>query len=224
MAARDSKLELLTPENCTVAFIDHQPLMAFAINSIDGQTLRNNTVALAKTAHAFDVPIVLSSIRPSTGGALWPELTASTPAVEEIERTTMNPWEDSSFVAAVEKTGRQKLVLSGLWTEVCVCYPALDALADGYEVYVVTDTCGGTTTEAHEMALERMIQAGVVPLTWQQVLLEFQRDWARTEHVDATLEIVKDHSGAYGMGIEYVKGMHATKSSESGSDSTKPAV
>ncbi|MEM4782423.1 MAG: hydrolase [Halalkalicoccus sp.] len=189
MATADPKHELLTPENCAVAFVDHQPMMVFAIDSIDGQTLRNNTVGLAKAARAFGVPTIYTSIRPSTGGALWPELTAVAPDVDEIERTTMNPWEDEAFVAAVEETGRRKLLLAGLWTEVCVCYPALDALAAGYEVYVVTDACGGTTTEAHEMALERMIQASVVPVTWQQVLLEFQRDWARTEHLGETVRM-----------------------------------
>ncbi|WP_254545589.1 hydrolase [Halomarina pelagica] len=222
MSSLDTRLELLAPDNCTVAFVDHQPLMVFGIGSIDGQTLKNNTIALAKAARAFEVPVVLTSINPAYSGDLWPELSAAAPDAEPIERTTMNPWEDEAFVAAVTATGRRKLVLAGLWTEVCVCYPALDALADGYDVYVVTDACGGTTKEAHEMAVERMIQAGVVPVTWQQVLLEFQRDWAREETYAATLDVVKEHSGAYGTGIEYVQTVVAGDASSEAPASRKP--
>ncbi|WP_439027284.1 hydrolase [Haloarchaeobius sp. DT45] len=209
--------ELLTPENCVVAFIDHQPLMVFGVNSHDAETIRNNTVALAKAVRAFDVPIVFTSINPGSSGELWPELTGVAPDEGEVVRTTMNAWEDDEFVAAIEATGRDKIVLSGLWTEVCVTFPALDALADGYEVYVVTDTCGGTTMEAHEMAVDRMVQAGVVPVTWQQVMCELQRDWARSETAEKTLDIASQHSGAYGMGVDYVRAMTG------GSEAQEPA-
>ncbi|WP_267640581.1 hydrolase [Haloarchaeobius amylolyticus] len=219
MASQAWQRELLTPENCVVAFVDHQPLMAFGVNSHDAETVRNNTVALAKAARTFDVPIVFTSINPDSGGDIWPELTGVAPdeGENEVVRTTMNAWEDDDFVAAVEATGRNKLVLSGLWTEVCVTFPALDALTAGYEVYVVTDTCGGTTTEAHEMAVDRMVQAGVVPVTWQQVMCELQRDWVRSETADQTLDIASQHSGAYGMGVDYVRAMTG------GSEAQEPA-
>jgi nicotinamidase-related amidase len=199
-----SKLELLDPQNCAVIFIDHQPQMAFGVASIDRHLLLNNTIALAKAARAFKVPTILTTVESASfSGHMWPQLLDVFPAQAPIERSSMNSWEDQSFVAAVEKTGRRKLVIAALWTEVCLTFPALQAMAAGYEVYAVVDASGGTSAEAHGMAMERLIQAGVVPVTWQQVLLEFQRDWARKETYDAVLEIVKEHSGAYGMGVEY---------------------
>jgi nicotinamidase-related amidase len=199
-----SKLELLDPQNCAVIFIDHQPQMAFGVASIDRHLLLNNTIALAKAARAFKVPTILTTVESASfSGHMWPQLLDVFPAQAPIERSSMNSWEDQSFVAAVEKTGRRKLVIAALWTEVCLTFPALQAMAAGYEVYAVVDASGGTSAEAHGMAMERLIQAGVVPVTWQQVLLEFQRDWARKETYDAVLEIVKAHSGAYGMGVEY---------------------
>jgi len=134
---------------------------------------------------------------------MWPQLLDVFPGQAPIERTSMNSWDDSAFVAAVEKTGRKKLVIAALWTEVCLVFPALDALAAGYEVYFVVDASGGTSTEAHAAAVQRLIQAGAVPVTWQQVMLEYQRDWAHKETYDGVIEIVKQHSGAYGMGVEY---------------------
>jgi nicotinamidase-related amidase len=199
-----SKLELLDPQNCAVIFIDHQPQMAFGVASMDRHLLFNNTIALAKAARAFKVPTILTTVESASfSGHMWPRLLDVFPAQAPIERSSMNSWEDQSFVAAVEKTGRRKLVIAALWTEVCLTFPALQAMAAGYEVYAVVDASGGTSAEAHGMAMERLIQAGVVPVTWQQVLLEFQRDWARKETYDAVLEIVKEHSGAYGMGVEY---------------------
>lgn len=200
----NGKLELLTPKNSTMIFIDHQPQMAFGVTSIDRQTLLNNTVALAKAAKAFDVPTILTTVETrSFSGAMWPQLLAVFPDRTSIERTSMNSWDDQAFVAEVKRIGRKKLVIAALWTEVCLAFPALEALAAGYEVYAVSDASGGTTVEAHERAMQRMIQAGVVPMTWQQVLLEYQRDWARKETYDAVIDIVKQHSGAYGMGVEY---------------------
>jgi nicotinamidase-related amidase len=199
-----STRELLNPQNCAVIFIDHQPQMAFGVTSIDRHLLLNNTVGLAKAAKTFGVPTLLTTVETqSFSGPMWPQLLDVFPGQKPIERSSMNSWEDQAFVAAVERTGRKKLVLAALWTEVCLTFPALDALAAGYEVYAVVDASGGTSPTAHDMAMQRMIQAGVVPLTWQQVLLEFQRDWARKETYDAVIDIVKEHSGAYGMGVEY---------------------
>lgn len=198
-----SNRELLTPQNTAVIFIDHQPQMAFGVTSIDRQLLRSNVVALARTARLFNVPAIVTAVE-STGfsGYVWPELLAVIPG-EPIERTSMNAWDDKKFVQAVEKTGRKRLVIAALWTEVCLVMPTLDALSAGYEVYIVTDGSGGTSKEAHDMAVLRLVQAGAVPVTWQQVLLEYQRDWARKETYDGVLKIVREHSGAYGMGVEY---------------------
>lgn len=195
---------LLTPDNCVVTLIDHQPQMLFGVNSIDRQTLINNTIALAKTAKVFKVPMVLSTVETkSFSGYLWPQLVAVYPDQQPIERSSMNAWEDKNYVAAIERTGRKKIVLAGLWTEVCVCFPAIQAMEAGYEVYVVADACGDVNQMAHDMAMHRVIQAGAVPVVWLQVLLEFQRDWARRETYDAVMDIVKQHAGAYGVGVEY---------------------
>jgi nicotinamidase-related amidase len=198
------KTELLTPQNSAVIFIDHQPQMAFGVTSIDRQLLKNNVVALAKTARAFSVPTVLTAVETqSFSGYVWPELLAVFPNQKPVERSSMNSWEDAKFVEAVKKTGRKKLVIAALWTEVCLLFPALQAIAEGYEVYAVVDASGGTSQVAHDTAVQRMVQAGVIPVTWQQVMLEYQRDWARKETYDAVINIVKEHSGAYGMGVEY---------------------
>ncbi|WP_409301640.1 hydrolase [Pseudomonas sp. KCJK8993] len=200
--------ELLTPNNSALILIDHQPQMAFGVQSIDRQALKNNTVALAKAARIFNVPSILTSVETeSFSGYIWPELLAVLPEQQPIERTSMNSWEDRHLVAAVQATGRKKLVMAALWTEVCLTFPALEALAEGYEVYIVTDASGGTSQEAHDMAVQRMVQAGAVPVTWQQVLLEYQRDWARKDTYDAVMALVLEHSGAYGMGVDYAYSM-----------------
>lgn len=199
-----SKFQLLDPKNSALIFIDHQPQMAFGVANIDRQQLKNNVVALAKAGSIFNVPTIFTSVESeSFSGYIWPELLAVHPELTPIERTSMNSWEDAAFVKAVEATGRKKLVISALWTEVCLTFPALMALEAGYEVYVVTDTSGGTSVDAHERAIDRMVQAGAVPVTWQQVLLEYQRDWARKETYDAVMDLVRKHSGAYGMGVDY---------------------
>lgn len=196
--------ELIDPQNSTLIFIDHQPQMSFGVANIDRQTLKNNTVALAKSGKIFNVPVIYTSVETkSFSGYIWPELLAVHPDVKPIERTSMNSWEDAAFVKAVEATGRKKLIISALWTEVCLTFPALMALEAGYEVYVVTDTSGGTSVDAHERSIDRMVQAGAVPVTWQQVLLEYQRDWSRKETYDAVMALVREHSGAYGMGVDY---------------------
>lgn len=199
-----SKFQLLDKDNSALIFIDHQPQMAFGVANIDRQQLKNNVVGLAKAGKIFNVPTLLTSVETeSFSGYIWPELLAVHPEITPIERTSMNSWEDAAFVKAVEATGRKKLVISALWTEVCLTFPALMALEAGYEVYVVTDTSGGTSVDAHERSIDRMVQAGAIPVTWQQVLLEYQRDWARKETYDAVMALVREHSGAYGMGVDY---------------------
>ncbi|HFF8971539.1 hydrolase [Serratia marcescens] len=199
-----SKFQLLDKDNSALIFIDHQPQMAFGVANIDRQKLKNNVVGLAKAGKIFNVPTLFTSVETeSFSGYIWPELLAVHPEITPIERTSMNSWEDAAFVKAVEATGRKKLVISALWTEVCLTFPALMALEAGYEVYVVTDTSGGTSVDAHERSIDRMVQAGAVPVTWQQVLLEYQRDWARKDTYDAVMALVREHSGAYGMGVDY---------------------
>lgn len=199
-----SKLELLNPQNSAVIFIDHQPQMAFGVANIDRQQLKNNTVGLAKAAKIFNVPTIYTSVETeSFSGYIWPELLAVHPESKPIERTSMNSWEDPKFVEAVKATGRKKLVMAALWTEVCLNFPTLMAIEAGYEVYIVTDASGGTSVDAHERYIDRMVQAGAIPVTWQQVLLEYQRDWSRKETYDAVMGLVQGHSGAYGMGVDY---------------------
>lgn len=201
-------LDLLSPDTCVVAFIDFQPQMAFATRSIDGESLLNNVTGLARAARVFDVPTVLTTVAARTfSGPTFAALHAALGDPTPIDRTTMNAWEDPSFVAAIRATGRRRLVLAGLWTEVCVVMPALSALREGFDVYVVVDACGGVSPTAHEAALQRMAQAGVTPLTWLQFLLELQRDWARRETYAAVGDVVRRHAGIYGIGVAYADAM-----------------
>ena len=201
----DPKLHLLTPKNAQVIFIDHQPQMAFGVQSIDRQVLKNNTVALAKAAKVFGIPVTITTVETeSFSGHTYPELLSVYPELPILERTSMNSWDDQKVRDALAEHGRKKVVVAGLWTEVCNNSFALDAMRHGgYEIYMVADASGGTTKEAHDYAMKRMVQAGVVPVTWQQVMLEWQRDWARRDTYDAVISIVREHSGAYGMGVDY---------------------
>ncbi len=202
--SRLSEKGLLTPDNCVLALIDHQPQMLFGVTNFDRQTIINNTVALAKTARVFGLPVVLTSVETkSFSGNVWPQLTAIFPNQAPIERSTMNSWDDKNFVAAVQKSGRKKIVLAGLWTETCVALPTIQAIHDGYEVYVVEDCCGDVNQLAHDNAMQRVIQAGAKPVTALSVMLELQRDWALRDTYDAVMDIVKTHFGAYGSGVEY---------------------
>ncbi len=199
-----SEKGLLTPDNCVVALIDHQPQMMFGVAGVDRQSIINNTVALGKAARVFDVPVVLTTVETkSFSGNLWPQIRAVFPEQPAIERSSMNAWDDKTFVAAIKATGRKKIVLAGLWTEVCVTFPSVQAIHDGYEVYVVEDCCGDVSQLAHDNAMKRVIQAGAKPVTSLQVMLEFQRDWAEKDTYDAVMDIVKTHYGAYGVGVEY---------------------
>jgi len=198
-------LEVLTPQNSQLIFIDQQPQMAFGVQSIDRQTLKNNVVALAKAAKVFKIPTTITTVE-SEGfsGNTYPELLTVFPENKILERSSMNSWDDLNVRDALASNDRKKLVVSGLWTEVCNLTFALSCLKDtDYTIYMVADASGGTSVDAHKYAMDRMVQAGVVPVTWQQVLLEWQRDWARKETYDAVIKIVQEHSGAYGMGVDY---------------------
>ena len=199
------KLEVLTPQNCQLIFIDHQPQMAFGVQSMDRQALKNNTVGLAKAAKIFGIPTTITTVESASfSGYTYPELLDVFPGQPTLERTSMNSWDDQKVRDALAKNNRKKVVVAGLWTEVCNCTFALSAMHDAdYEIYMVADASGGTSKEAHDYAMQRMVQAGVVPVTWQQVLLEWQRDWAHRDTYDAVMKLVKEHSGAYGMGVDY---------------------
>jgi len=202
--AKRSEKGLLTPDNCVVTLIDLQPQMLFGVANFDRQAIINNNVALAKAARVFDVPVVLSTVETrSFSGNMWPQIQAVFPKQTPIERTSMNSWDDGNFVAAIKKTGRKKIVLAGLWTETCVALPTVQAIHDGYEVYVVEDCCGDVSQLAHENAMKRVVQAGAKPVTSLSVMLEWQRDWADKDTYDAVMDIVKTHFGAYGVGVEY---------------------
>ncbi|MDQ0322234.1 nicotinamidase-related amidase [Pararhizobium capsulatum DSM 1112] len=203
-----SKLEVLTPQNSQMIFIDQQPQMAFGVQSIDRQTLKNNVVGLAKAARLFRIPTTITTVETlSFSGHTYPELLQVFPDNKILERTSMNSWDDQNVrdaLAVNAAAGRKKIVVSGLWTEVCNVTFALSCLNDtDYEIYMVADASGGTSADAHKYAMDRMVQAGIIPVTWQQVMLEWQRDWARKETYDGTVGIAKEHSGAYGMGIDY---------------------
>jgi nicotinamidase-related amidase len=211
-----SEKGLLTPDNCVVALIDHQPQMLFGVSNFDRQGIINNVVALSKSVRVFDLPVVLSTVTTkSFSGNLWPQIQAVFPGRVPIERTSMNTWDDKNFVAAIEKTGRKKIVLAGLWTETCVALGTVQAIHDGYEIYVVEDCCGDVSQLAHDNAMKRVIQTGAKPVTALSVMLEWQRDWAHLGTYDAVMDIVKNHFGAYGVGVEYaytmVHGAPATK-------------
>jgi nicotinamidase-related amidase len=186
-------------------FIDQQPQMAFGVQSIDRQVLKNNVVALAKSAKVFNIPTIITTVETeSFSGNTFPELLDVFPGKDILERTSMNSWDDQKVRDALKANGKKKVVVSGLWTEVCNNTFALCAMLEGdYEIYMVADASGGTSKDAHDFAMQRMIQAGVIPVTWQQVMLEWQRDWAHKETYNAVMDIVREHSGAYGMGVDY---------------------
>jgi len=199
-----SEKGLLTPDNCVVAMIDLQPQMLFGVASHDRQAIINSNLVLAKAARIFGVPVVLSAVETrGFSGNTWPQLLAALGNPAPIERTTMNSWDDRNFVGAIQKSGRKKIVLSGLWTETCVALPTVQAIYDGYEVYVVEDCCGDVSLLAHENSMKRVIQAGAKPVTALSVMLEWQRDWAHKDTYNAVMDVAKNHCGAYGAGVEY---------------------
>lgn len=209
--------QLYTAEDSVVVFIDHQPQMTFGVASIDRATLINNVTLLAKVAKEFNVPAVLTSVETeSFSGYVWPQLLDVFPGQEVIERTSMNSWDDEAFRKAIEATGRKNIIICGLWTEVCVTWPTIEMLGAGYNIYVVEDCCGATSQAAHEASLSRMVQAGAVRVTTIPALLEWQRDWAKREHYDKLMGLIKNQGGAYGVGVEYAYTMvhHAPQSAQ----------
>jgi nicotinamidase-related amidase len=201
-------IPLLKPEECALLLIDQQAGLAFGVGSIDRQVLLNNTIALARTATVFGLPIIVSTSATKVySGPLMPAIHAVLPDVPVIDRRSMNLWEDETARAAVVQTGRRRLLVSGLLTEACVSFPVLSALAEGYEVFVVGDACGGLTTASHDLALRRMEAAGARMTSWIQVLLELQRDWTRHETYAGARAIVETHGGGYGIGLSYARDM-----------------
>ena len=199
---------LVSPQDHTLIMIDFQSQMSFATKSIDAVTLRNNAALVSRAAAGFGVSTILTTVaEKSFSGPMFEEITSAFPEQRLLDRTSMNTWEDAAVVAKVSEIGKDRLVFAGLWTSVCIVGPTLSALDQGYEVYVIADACGDVSDEAHERAMQRMIQAGVQPMTSLQYMLELQRDWARTETYEMTTGIAKKYGGAYGLGIIYAKSM-----------------
>jgi len=212
----DVKLDLLTPETCALALIDFQPAMYQGVSSHDRLAVMNNVQILAKTAKLFGVPTVISTVaKDGFSGPFMPEVTDLFPDHEVIDRTSINSWLDAPFRAAIEATGRKRIVVAGLWTEACVLFPSLDMMKAGYEIYVPADACGDVTVEAHERAVDRLVQAGAVPLTALQWVFELQQDWARQETYDGVMEILKAHT-PYGIQVRFSKWALGEHASEAG--------
>ncbi|WP_405457451.1 hydrolase [Streptomyces globisporus] len=194
---------LLTPEESVVVLIDHQPFQFANLNSHEPTMIVNNVVGLAKAAKAYGVPTVLTTVLEERGGLLIQGVQDVFPEQKPIDRTLINTWQDGRVVDAVKATGRKKLILAGLWTEICLAMPAIQAVGEGFEVYAVTDASGGVSAEAHDMAVRRMVQAGVVPITWLAVMAEWQRDWAREETIQGAIEVQAQHGGASGVAFAW---------------------
>ncbi|MFN4312913.1 MAG: hydrolase [Chitinophagaceae bacterium] len=200
--------ELLTPGNHALMLIDHESQMGFAVKNISIEELRHNTAIVAGASKIFKVPTVVTTVaEKSFSGPVFLEISEFYPAGNYIDRTTMNSWEDTAARKAIVDKKKKKIVFAGLWTSVCIVGPALSAKAEGYDVYVITDASGDVSKEAHEMAIQRMIQMGIKPMTSIQYLLELQRDWARSETYKAVTDLVKKYGGAYGIGIQYAHDM-----------------
>ena len=190
---------LLTPDDCCLLLIDHQPFQLANVNSHDPTLVMNNVTALAKTAKIFKVPTILTTVNEERGGVIFKTVQDVFPDQTTINRTSINAWEDKRVVEAVKKTGRKKLVIAALWSEMCLAMPAIQAMGEGYDVYVVTDASGGVSPEAHDMAIRRLVAAGAQPMTWLGMAGELQRDWAvRTESLGDVVRLFRDHAGAAG--------------------------
>lgn len=199
---------LLGPNDHTLILIDFQSQMAFATKSIDAVALRNNAAVVAHAAAGFGASTILTTVaEKSFSGPMFDEVTEPFGGQAMLDRTSMNCWEDAAVITKVNEIGKNRIVLAGLWTSVCIVGPALSALDQGFEVYVIADACGDVSEEAHERAMDRMVQAGARPMTSLQYLLELQRDWGRAETYDLTTGIAKKFGGAYGLGIIYAKSM-----------------
>lgn len=198
---------LLTPKDHTLILIDFQSQMAFPTRSIDVILLRNNVSIIAQAAAGFGIPTIVTTVAKSFSGPLFPEVLTAFPGAKVYDRTSMNSWEDAQITDHVNSVGNGRVVLAGLWTSVCIVGPALSALEQGFEVFILTDACGDVSDEAHERAVERMVQAGAYPMTSLQYLLELQRDWARAQTYDLTTGIARANAGGYGLGIQYARAM-----------------
>jgi len=208
--AQKPSADLINPDNHALVMIDFEGQMAFASQSIPIDQLRNNTAIIAGASKIFKVATVITTVAErSFSGPVFPELEEAYPQVSSgyLDRSTMNTWEDVNAYKAITGKGKRKIVFAGLWTSVCIVGPALSAKAEGYDVYIITDACGDVSKEAHEMAVERMIQAGIKPMTSIQYLLELQRDWARKETYKPVNDLIKKYGGAYGIGVQYAQEM-----------------
>lgn len=203
MANKTGLDALLRPEDSVLVLIDHQPYQFANLHSHEPTMVVNNVIALAKTAKVFKVPTILTTVLEERGGYLIKGLQNVFPDQKPIDRTFINTWEDKKVVDVVKATGRKQLVLAALYTEICLAMPALQALADGYDVFIVTDASGGVTAEAHDMAVRRMVAAGAIPMTWMAVLAEWQRDWAREQTAVGVAEVVSEHSGGSGVAFAW---------------------
>lgn len=208
---------LINGPDHTLIMIDFQSQMSFATKSIDAITLRNNAALVANAAAGFHVPTILTTVaEKSFSGPMFDEIGAAFPGQKMLDRTSMNTWEDEQVIKKVNEIGKSRLVFCGLWTSVCIVGPTLSAIDQGFEVYVIADACGDVSDEAHERAMQRMIQAGAKPMTALQYMLELQRDWARSATYDMTTGLAKKFGGAYGLGIIYAKTMLGEHASEAG--------
>jgi nicotinamidase-related amidase len=203
MPAKTGLSALLRPEDSVVVLIDHQPFQFANLHSHEPTVVVNNVVGLAKAAKAFGVPTILTTVLEERGGLLIKGLQDVFPEQKPINRTTINTWQDPRVVEAVKKTGRKQLILAALWTEICLAMPAIHALDDGYDVFVVTDASGGVSPEAHDMAVRRMVAAGITPITWLAVASEWQRDWAREQTLAGLADVVVAHGGASGIAFTW---------------------
>jgi len=194
---------LLTPDNCVLVLIDHQPFQLANVNSHEPTMVINNVTGLARTAKVFGVPVILTTVMEERGGLIFKSLQDLFPDQKTINRTFINAWEDQRVVDAVKKTGRRKVVFAALWTEMCLAMPAIQAMGEGYDVYVVTDASGGVSAEAHDMGIRRLVAAGAQPITWLALGGELQRDWARTERAAEVGKMFADHAGATGIALAW---------------------
>ncbi len=198
--------ELLTPENAGLVLIDYQPQMVFGVESMNREVLLNNLSGICKTAKLYNIPTVLTTVRAeSFSGEILPQITEVFPNLEVYDRTTLNTWEDENTRNAIKNLKRKKIIIGALWTEVCLTFPVLSLLKEGYEVYFLEDTSAGQSKQIHKAGVRRMMQAGAIPVTWFQVLCELQRDWAREETYNGAMEIIEEHAGAFGSGVFYAK-------------------
>ena len=203
---------LLTPDNCVLVLIDHQPFQLANVNSHEPTMVMNNVTGLAKTAKAYGIPTILTTVTEERGGLIFKSIQDLFPDQKTINRTYINAWEDERVVKAVQKTGRQKIVFAALWTEMCLAMPAIQAMGEGYDVYVVTDASGGVSVEAHDMAIRRLVAAGAQPVTWLGMAGELQRDWARTQYLEDVAKIFAERGGATGAALAWeMQLLHASK-------------